>query len=435
MKVKVEQSGGCRRVIHVEVPKERVATEYRDVIAAYAKSARIPGFRPGRAPLALVERTFAKDILQETRERMVPRCYHEVLAQEKLEPVAVVDVKEEGLAKDRDFFFDVVVDVAPTFEVPEYRGIALKRQAVEVSDAQVDEAISRLRDRMATFADVARPIQKSDLAQVDFDGTCDGKSLSELAPEAPGLGSGKDFWMMIQEPELLPGMTVGLVGASAGETRTVSVDFPSDFRVPALAGRKAQYTVLVKAVREKSLPPIDAEFLKMLQAESEDDLKARIRADLQRNAESEERRRLRNEVVGHLLRETKMDDLPRALVEEEARSIVQDIVYENTMRGATKEQIEERKDDILNVATQSSAERVKLNHILRRIAERENIVVEDREVDYQVGLMAGRQRVQPAQMRAELEQRGALEHIRRDIRSSKTLDFLLEQAQVAAPSA
>lgn len=435
MKVRVDQAGGCRRVIHVEVPKERVAEEYSGVVAAYAKSARIPGFRPGRAPLALVERSYAKDILQETRERMVPRCYHEALAQEKLEPVAVVDVKEEGMAKDRDFFFDVIVDVAPAFELPQYRGIALKRQTVDVTDASVDEAIGRMRDRMATFKDVTRPIQKTDLAQVDFSGASNGQPLAELAADAPGLGTAKDFWMMIQEPELLPGMTAALVGASAGETRTVDVEFPADFRVPALAGRTAQYTVSVKAVREKILPPIDAEFLKMLQAESEDDLRSRVRADIQRSAEAEERRRLRNEVVGHLLRETKMEDLPRALVEDEARSIVQDIVYENTMRGATKEQIEERKDDILNVATQSSAERVKLNHILRRIAEQEKIAVEDREVDYQVGLMAGRYRMQPAQMRAELEQRGALEHIRRDIRSSKTLDFLLDQAQITAPSA
>jgi trigger factor len=433
MKVNVEQAGPCRKVVNIQIPSETVAAEYQKVAGEFAKVAKIAGFRPGRAPQAIVERKFTKEILEETRERLVPQAYRSALDQEHIQPVAIVDVGDVRLEKNLPLTFKVTVDVDPVFALPTYKGVTLKSKKPEVSDAEVDRVVGELRERQARFEDVTgRSARKGDIVQVDYAGTCDGRPVAEVAPERAELGHGRDFWVLLDNPEFLPGIAAGVEGAGVGEQRAIAVEFPPDYAVKPLAGKKADYAVTVKAIRERRLPETDAEFFKAVGVESLDDLRAKVRENLLKSAELAEKSRLKDEILRWLVVQVDLQDLPQTLVDEEARHIIQDVVQENTRRGVPKEQIEAHRDDIFSKAAQSSADRVRIGYLLDRIAEEEKIGVDDADLDQELERMSARYGMDKPRFRAALEQRGALASVRRNLRMDKTLNFLLDAAVVEA---
>jgi len=433
MKTAVEQVGPCRKVVKVEVPVEVVTAEYKKVVNEFSKHARVAGFRAGKAPAAVVERQFTKDILEETRERLVPRAYHEALQQEKLTPVSVVDVSEIQLDKQLPLSFKVTVDVVPEFKVPEYKGIPVQSLPVEVKDEDVEKVIVNMRDRQARFEPVTgREAGKGDVVEIDYTATCEGKSLKEIAPGNPEIGEGRNFWVLVGDdmPLFLPGMPAKLAGMSIGDERRIEITFPDDYRVKEVAGKQALYSVIARGLRERRLPELNDEFAKTVGTESIDDLRGKIRENLQEAGKISERDRQRDGVVKWLLENTELKELPQTLVEEEARHIIQDVVQENVRRGIGKDEIEASREDIFNRAAQSAADRVKLNYILNRIADEKTIAITDEQVDARVTEMAVRYNMPPQKMRAELEKRDALRAMRGNLRMEKTLDALLAEANV-----
>lgn len=433
MKTTVEQVGPCRKVVKVEVPADAVASEFGTVLAEFAKFARVPGFRAGKVPAAIVERRFAKDILEETRERLLPRYYKEAIQKENLKPVSVVDVTDIQIDKQLPMTFKVTLDVAPDFQIPSYAGIPVKSRAVEVKDGEVDKVIANIRERQARFEAVTgRPAGKGDVVEIDYTAVCEGKPMAEVAPENPELAAGKDFWVLVGDdmPLFLPGMPARLEGIEIGGERDVEIAFPADYRVAAVAGKQAMYKVTARGLRERHTPELDEAFLKSIGAASLDDLKGKIRENLLEAAKAGERSRQRDEVVQWLLAGTDLKDLPQTLVEEEARHIIQDVVQENMRRGVGKDEIEAHREDIFNRAAQSSADRVKLNYILERIADEKKIGIDEADVEARVAEMAGRYRMPPQKMKAELEKRDALRAVRSNLRMEKTLDALLAEAEV-----
>ena len=429
--VNVERSGPCRKVLHIEVPSTVVALEYRKVVDSFAKAARIPGFRAGRAPAHLVERHFGKEILEETKDHLMPQAYQTALSRERISAVAVVEVNSIQVSRGEPLKFDVSVDVEPEFALPAYRGIPLQRLKLEIDEAQVDAAIARMRERSARFEEAGdRPAHSGDLVQIDYAATLDGRPLKELAAGHAELGEGRDFWVLLGDQELIPGLGAKLAAAVKGEHRDIEIAFPQEFPVAELAGKTATYAVDVKAVRERKLPELDAEFLKTMGVETEPDLRQRVRASLAESAALMETDRLKDEAIRWLLGNVQIRELPKAIVEDEARRIIRDIVTENTRRGATKSEIEQRRDDIFEHAARSSEERIKIQYILRRIADEEKLTVSEEEVDREVDLMARRHNVPKERVRAALEKRDALDGVRRNLLAEKALEGVLKSAAI-----
>ena len=430
MKVKVENTGSCRKVLHIEAAADDIAADYGAVLKVYRAKGRVSGFRQGKAPADVVEKKFAKSIEEDVKERVVPQLYRKALAEEKIVPVAVVEVSEVDFGKERGVSFDVIVDVAPDFKVPRYKKISLRGERVEVKDEEVEKSFGRLLDACARYEDVSgRPVGADDMVLIDYRGECDGKPVADLASDCSGLGEGKDFWTVAGEPEVLPGFGVALQGLQVGEEKAVEVRFPDDYHVKSAAGRTATYHVTLKGMREKVTPEVDAEFLKRFEVESEAELRTKVSEDLMATAEREEAARLKNEIAKYLLAKTRIE-LPQAVVEQETKLAAQGMVREIAMRGATREQIEAQKDGILKAATTSSQDRVKLSYILSRIAAAESIDVEDAEVDRRVAALAQNYRMTVKDLRERLEKRNGIENLRHEIRAEKTLDHLLEQAKV-----
>ena len=430
MKTKLENAGPCRKLLHVSASADEVVPEYNNMLKVYRQQAKMPGFRKGKAPESVVERRFKKELMEDTKDRMVPQLYRQALEKEKANPIAVVEVHEVEFSKEKGLSFKVTLDVAPDFKLPRYTKISLRKNKVTVDDKQVDAAIERLRSSSARYEEAGdRGVQNGDFIKCDFAGEIDGKPVAEVSEEASVVSKGSDFSLMVGEADVIPGLSKGIIGLKRGEERSVDVVFPSDYRLKSLSGRKAVYRVTVKGIRERILPDLNDEFAKKFDAASPAALRETIKKELLDVAERNEKDRLKGEIIQHLLDKVKMD-VPQSVVEQEKAVMVRSIVNRIAMQGASKEQIEQQRDTILDQASKSSDERVRSSYILSRIADEEGIKVEDSEVEARIAEMAQRYGMPPEKFRAEMEKRNSLEGLRSEIRADKTLEFLYENAKI-----
>ena len=432
MSVTIENVSPCRKKLRVEVAAERVVGERAVIFAEFRKAAKLPGFRPGKVPTALVEKNFGKQIDEELQKRLIHEGYREALNQQKLRVVGYPEVQSVEYAPGKPLVFVTAVDTAPEFALPEYKGIAVKRKESPVKDEDVQHTLAHLQEQQANFVDVTgRGLQTGDFAVLNYSAVADGKPLTELAPNAKTIAERKDFWVLVQSGSFLPGFCDQLLGAQVGEKRQVLVDFKSDFPVKKLVGKKATYFVDVTAIKERKLPELNNEFATKLGAENLEKLKGQVSDGITAEKENETRADMRKQIVDQLLARTPFD-LPESLVAAETRSIIYDMVRENTMRGVTKEELEKRKDEIFGFATQSAKDRLRASFILSAIADAEQIKVEKKEVEERIAQLAQQCRVTPEHLKAQLVEKDGLAEIEEQIRVSKTLDFLLGNGKVGS---
>ena len=262
----------------------------------------------------------------------------------------------------------------------------------------------------------------------------DGKPIGELAPDAKTLGEHKDFWLLISSDSFLPGFCDQLIGAQVGEKKQVLVNFPADFAVKPLASKKATYFVDVTGLKEKKLPAVTDEFAKKLGVDSADKLKAEVRKGMTAEREAQVHSEMRKQVVDHLLGKVEFE-LPESLVAQETRSIVYDLVRENSQRGVGKDVLESKKEEIFGFASQSAKERLRSSFILGAIAEAEKITVEEAEMEQRIAAMAARYRMPVDKLKAQLDEKGGLGEVEEQLLVGKTLDFLIANAKVETTKA
>lgn len=433
MNIRVESLGPCRRALHVEVPADQVSKEFAEVVGGYAGVARIPGFRPGKAPKEMVKRRFAKEINEEIKQRLVPAGYQEAIKQEKLQAVTVLNVEEKELKEGTAFSFTITVDVAPDFELPKYKGLKFTAKNEPVADKDIDAVIKNIREQNVKYNDVAdRAVQMGDMVQVDFTGLCEGKPFSEFSEKAATLGSAKDFWVIADaENEFLPGFAEGLVGAKVGDQKKIDITLSPAFIETSVAGKKASFDVSVKALREKVLPPMDEEFFKSMGVDGEPAFRERIKKDLAEMRTNNERQRIENEIVKTLVSGTKLD-VPDSVLQEETQQAVYDLVKANTSRGVKQEEIEAKKEELFGAASQSAAERIKARYILRKIASTENIVATEEEITKRVADLARQYRMTTEMFQKDLEKNNALGRVADEVRLLKTVNWLYDQSKIEA---
>lgn len=431
MKVTLEDSGACRKVMHIKAEADEVGQEYTGVLAEFTKHARIPGFRQGKAPSKVIEKRLSKEIEDETKDRLIPKFYRQALQDNKIVPVSILGVNSVEFKSGKGMSFSVVIDVAPDIALPRYMKIALQQNEVAVSDKEVDEAYTRMMDSYAKYADVTtgRGIQDNDLVSIDYTGRCGDEPIEKIAPGNAGVASGKDFWTVIGAREMLPGLSAGLKGLKIGEKKDVTVSFPADYKLAAVAGKEAVYSVEVKTIREKTPPKVDAEFLKMFEVESEAALKEKIREQMLEEAKRAEKNRQFDEIAKYLLANTECP-LPQSIVEEERNAMIRNVVERVIREGGSREFLQEKQKDILDSASKGSEERVKMSYILAKIAAEEKVEVSDEEVDARLDAMAAQYRMPPEKLRAEIEKRNGLEGLKSELRSEKTMNLLLENAKI-----
>jgi trigger factor len=430
MAVTIENTAPCRKKLRIEVEAQRVAGTRAEILQEFRKFAAIPGFRPGKAPEPMVEKRYAAQIEEELRKRLIPESYRETLSEQKLKVVGYPQIESVDYKAGSALVYTAAVDTAPEFAVPVYKGISVKKKTVAVKEEEITKTIDTLREQQAEFIAVeGRAIQTGDYAVINYTGVVDGKPISELVPDAKELGENKDFWLLISADSFLPGFCDQLIGAKAGEKRQVLIEFPADFPQKAVTGKKATFLVDVVSIKEKKLPEVNDEFAKKVGLDGVDKLKDAVRKSLITEAETQQDGEVRRQIADYLLGKVEFE-LPESLVKQETRSIIYEVVRENSMRGASKEQLEEKKDEIFGFATQSAKGRLRTSFILEAIAEVEQIKVEEAEVEERVAELAQRSRTTPEKMKAQLAEKNGFGEIEEQILVVKTLDFLVANAKI-----
>jgi len=429
MKISLENAGGCRRRVKGEIPADHVRQKEAQVTLSFQKSARLPGFRPGRAPLDMVRKRYAPDIQAELREVLLREGLRAAVDKEKLQLVDDPAVEEANFAQDLKFRFILRVDIAPEFKLPAARGLKIPKKSPEpVTEKDVAATLQQLAEPLARFQTLeARPAQAGDFAVVDFEGTCGGKKISEIAPQAGQVAAAKKLWLWLKPDSFLPGFCQALYGLKPGETKEVEVKFPADFPQAPLRGQTARYAVALHELKERHLPECNESFCQEHYQMSLEELRKKIQEDLAASRDSALRVEESKAVTAALLAAVKMD-VPEPMLAEERRRLVARLVEENQRRGVPQEELLKHKDEILAAAGRSAEENVKLSFLLRKVAETENLQVEEPELLHEVAQLASHSGQDVRLFAKRLQKSGALPSLADTLLRRKTVDFLLQHA-------
>ena len=414
--------------MRVEVEAQKVDEAFESVTKEFRREARLPGFRPGKAPREMVLRLYEKEIQQEAKRKLISDAYRAAVEEQKLDVLGHPDIEEIQFSRGQPLQFAATIETAPEFELPEYKALPVKRELRSVTDGDVERALDVLREQRVSFKTVERPLQTGDIAVVNFTGTCEGKPITEIAPTAKGLTEQKSFWVEATPNSFIPGFADQLMGAKAGDKRTVNVDFPADFVTPQLAGKKGIYEVEVAEVKEKVMPVLDDELAKGYGAESLEKLKAGVRRDLENELKFKQDKAIRNDLVRALLGRVNFE-LPESAVARETRNVVYDLVQENAQRGVPRDVIEKQKEQIYSAATHNAKERVKVQFLMQKIAEKEDIKVSQEEIAVRVHHLAGMYQIPPEKFIKDLKKRNGLIEVYDQIMNEKVLEFLEKNAK------
>lgn len=430
MNIDVKRDGACRRTLGIEVDAERVDGEYADILDQYFRNALVPGFRKGKAPKKMVEQRFRKDISEEAKKRLISNSYHDALKEEGLEVVSVLDLQDGDFEPASALKFSVAVDVKPDFNLSDYKGIKVKGESTEPTKDEIEDGLRNVLEQFAQYEEIDdRPIERNDMAKIDYTATTDdGQSLSEVA-EDENLAEREDYWVLVNSHAFLPEMEQALIGCSIGDETDVDVEFGDDFEDDNLAGRKAIYHVEVKAIKGKKTPELDETLLERLGFESEDALRERLRSNMVSGKKNRENNRLREEICEYLLKKTKIE-VPQSEVEGMMDDVIKDIVRREMQKGTQREDIENRREEIFKEAKGLAEERLKLNYILARIADEEGIEVTDSDVEEYMQQEAGRYGMPVEQIREKLLENSSEDSVKSGLRPGKAVEMLLEEADV-----
>ena len=432
MKVEVENQPQGLATLRIELPPEDVRKEWDAIANNYSRYARIPGYRAGKAPRQVIEKKFRKEIQDELTKALVSKSYHQAIAEKQLRVVSLSDLGDVEFGDDRSMRFRATVVTAPEFELPEYKNIVVQLPGTEVSEAEVDTAVERLRDQAADFIDVSdRALALGDFAVIDFTGAIDGVPVSEIVPEASkNLHGGKKFWLHLAPENFLPKFGEQIVGMKPGDTRSVQVTFPADFPVTELAEKKADYAVTLNEIKEKVLPAVDDAFAaKLMPDKTLADLRHTIEHNLEHEKEHEIERAKEQQIV-KFLHEHISFDLPPSLLKNETRRALNELVHRNRERGIPDEMLKGKEKELIEGAGSLAAHRLKTNFILHRIAEREKFEVTREELDNLIREQAAHYNVSVEKMRKEYEENDRINGLAEELLLGKTLDFLKANVSV-----
>lgn len=417
----------CRRELELEIPAEEVSKASEKVAKEFAKMARVPGFRPGKAPISLIKRRFAEDIKGEVLQTLVPETVEKAVAEQKLTPVSQPQVDKLEFKEGEPVKFRASFDVLPEFTLANYKNLEIEMPEMNLTDEDVAKALAEMQQRAAAFTPVeGRAVENDDFVQVKLHGTPEGEG-DPLDAESVLCHVGAEETM---EP-----FNENLRGANVGDHKDFDVNYPADYPDAKLAGKLFHYSVDVLGIKTKKLPELNDEFAKdVSDATSLDELKTKIKESLEHERDHRQKDLQREKVIGELV---KLHDfpVPESLVEHQM-----DVRLERVVRSLAQQGVDPRAVNIDWVTLRKRQEDrakddVKAELVIDRIATEEKIDSTDEELDHELEHMAGHSGESAEVLRARLTKQGALDRMKAKLRSDKTIDWLAQNASVKTVAA
>ena len=432
MNIIVEKQPNCLATLRVEVPSDTVKTERAKIVSGYAAQARIPGFRPGKAPKNVIEKKFQTAITEELDDRLVRQAYDEALRKEALKVLNFGIPQNLAHNSDGTLTFHAVLTLAPEVQLPDYKGITVKAPAGEVTDAEIDTQIQGLRERFADYQDIeGRSAQSGDLAIIDFTSTLDGQPLEQAIGKSAGYLSGREgFWLKLDEGSFLPGFAAQVEGLNAGDSKDIALPIPEDFPLSDLRGKEVTFHVTLKGLKQMVLPELDDEFAaKVTGGKTLEELRSLAKHQI----EVEKRRQIDdykvNQIVEHF--NSLVDfELPEDLLRHETQGQADALVERGVKSGMSEEELSSQQAEIFATAGDQARTNLKTNFILQEIARTEGIAVSDQELVNHLAMIAQSRKQNPKKFIKELQRSGRIPGIRNSMLVGKAIDFVLEHATV-----
>jgi trigger factor len=413
----------CTRELVLEVPAGDVAKSYRQATREYQKYAKIPGFRPGKVPEAVVKRRFATEIRKQVIDTLLPERFNESVRDLGVTPVGQPQVTELTVEEGSPLHVKAVFEFIPAFSIEGYQEVTVPKPSVEITEEEVKQELEQLRESRATIEPVEedRSLVDGDWAQITYKGTLEGEA--EADPVA-----GEDSLVEIGGKDTVEAFTTALRGAKPGQTLDVSATYPGEYPEQRLAGKTVDYTIDVKAIKKRILPEANDEFAKEVGAfESYADLESRVRENLanrkRRAVETETKDKLFEALI-----ERFPFPVPESLVQEQIDARLERGLRALAAQGMAPEQMRKLDFGRLRAAQRdSAANEVKSSLLLARIANEENVTVSDDEVDREIHIAALQSREPVDALKARLTQEGGLARIREQLKREKTAQLLYDR--------
>jgi len=424
MKVTVEELSPSRRALNVEVALEQVAATMEATLKELSRKIHVPGFRKGKVPPEIIQRRFQSDIQEEVLRELIPDSYRQALTQVELTPVSQPRVEDVHFHAGEPLRYRAIVEVKPPVTMKDYRGIPLERKAVEVTDQEVERALEFLREDAAEYAPMEGwPAMRDDLIVLDHEGSIHGKPFKG--------GSGKNLTLLLGRGGYLPGFEEEVVGLQKGDSKQFRLTFPADSPRKDLAGRTAEFRVTIKEVKKRRVPELNDEFARTAGdvesvAALRDKLQERLKARKVREQEAELKRTLLEKLAA-----THEVELPEALVEAEAASLLQEMLGTLRASGGRVQGLAENAEALSAKAFEMARRRVKESLLLDAVARQENLTVSDAEVEAEIEAMAAAYSTEGgAPVRRAMEDPGRRAGLQARLLERKALEFLYQEARI-----
>jgi len=416
MQVSLTATNGLERRLEVALPAQQVSGEVETRLKKLARTARLKGFRPGKAPLTVVRKQFGDQVHAEVINDLMRSSFAEAVNQEQLKPAAGPRIEPIALDQGADLKYAAVFEVMPDIKLAPLESLEVEKPSASVTEADLDAMLESMRKQRPVFAEVARPAQTTDRVTVDYDGTVEGQPFEG--------NEGRDVPFVLGAGQVLADFDTAATGASAGDTRTVTLTYPENHSAKALAGKSAEFKLTVKKVEEQTLPPLDDEFCRAYGVEEGgvEALKTEVRASMERELDSVIRNRVRVQVMDQLYKNNPLE-LPRSLVDETTQQLQFDMGRRMGVREAA--QLPPREN-----FTEAARQRVALGLIVGEIIRTLDVKLDNALVQARLDDVASGYPNPEEVRRQYLQNPDALRQVQSAVLEDQAVDAILGKAKV-----
>jgi len=428
MKAELTDITACKKNIEIEIPQDVVDHEITHIAQEFARRARVPGFRPGKAPIGVVKTRFRDEILSEMMQHLMPKYFGDAIDERKLDIVQAPQFESVDYNTGKPLRFRAVFEVYPRLNITNYEGIPVQEVSATVEDTEVDASLKKFQEEMAELTPVEedRSIQHGDFAEISYSGTVEGSDEPPITGEKAvaeigGRTTMKDF-------------TENLLGAKVNEERAFTVSYRPDYPESRLAGKTVNYTVKIEGIKVKEIPELNDDFAQRFgDYKTLDELRAKIRADLESHKREHAQEQMREKIL-EWLGDNNDFEIPESLVDRQLQIRVQRLLRDLARQGINPQRLDVDWGKIREDQHQQAIRDVKGSLILDHISEKEHIRVADEEVESELEKIAAETNRPKDKVREVLSKDNGLERLKGQIRNKRTLDLLQSKARVTAGS-
>ncbi len=419
LKVSVKDGKTCEKILKVEVDKETVQKEFDEFYRGIAPKAKVPGFRPGKAPRNILVLHYSSEARENVLKHLISESYRQALREHSLNPITLPEV-EDVKFEENELSYQARFEIRPKIKLSRVSGLSAKKEKMEIKEPELNDALDRVRQSLAQFKVVEdRPAAMGDFVIADYVCTVDGKEVEKR----------QDDWFEIKEDEFLKGFSTQLVGVKPGEEKQVTIQFPDKLGRKELAGKQAAFHVKVKEIKAKNLPELNDE---MAQAAGEfktlEELKGKIRKDLETSKAQQNESKYETALLEELVKHNKID-LPEGLVQRRRERLLEDALQHMHSHGEDGKE-KELKEKLAPEMEKEARRQVHLAFLLEEIAEKENLTVSEEDIKERFARVAAEVR-QPVEAveKYYAENEDARESLQDQIRNEKAIEFIKKNAK------